>query len=120
MKIRIKGDSIRYRLSKSDLEKFYHESYLSELTHFPNTELIYSLKANDSKEISADFQNNEICIIFPKSELDTWFNTEKVTYQHIQKFEGKELKILLEKDFVCIDNVEEDQSDNFPNPNLIC
>jgi hypothetical protein len=120
MKIRIKGDSIRYRLSKSDLEKFYKDSFLEEITHFPANQLTYSLKANDSEGISADFQKNEIFIFFPKSELDTWFHTDKVTYQHIQKFEGKELKILLEKDFMCIDNVEEDQSDNFPNPNLIC
>lgn len=120
MKIRIKGDSIRYRLTKSDLEKFYKESYLEEVIHFPQNQLIYSLKANDSIEISADFQDNQICIFFQKSELDTWFKTDKITYQHIQKFDGKELTILLEKDFVCLDNVDEDQSDNFPNPNLIC
>jgi hypothetical protein len=120
MKIRIKGDSIRYRLTKSDLEKFYDESYLEEVTHFPHNQLIYCLKAIDSEEISADFQNNKISIFFPKSELNTWFKTDKITYQYVQKFEGRELNILLEKDFVCIDNVEEDQSDNFPNPNLIC
>jgi hypothetical protein len=29
---------------------------------------------------------------------------------------GKELFLLLEKDFVCLDETIEDQSDNYPNP----
>ena len=33
-------------------------------------------------------------------------------------FEGKQgdLVLLVEKDFTCLDNAEEDQSDNYPNP----
>jgi hypothetical protein len=33
-------------------------------------------------------------------------------------FEGKHgaLNLLVEKDFTCLDNVAEDQSDNYPNP----
>jgi hypothetical protein len=26
------------------------------------------------------------------------------------------VQLLVEKDFTCLDNVEEDQSDNYPNP----
>lgn len=30
------------------------------------------------------------------------------------------VNLLIEKDFVCIDNTTEDQSDNYPNPSLNC
>jgi len=33
---------------------------------------------------------------------------------------GVQLHLLLEKDFVCLDNTAEDQSDNYPNPNKAC
>jgi hypothetical protein len=32
----------------------------------------------------------------------------------------KYLFLLVEKDFVCLDNTVEDQSDNYPNPNAVC
>ena len=33
---------------------------------------------------------------------------------------GKDLFLLIEKDFVCLDHTFEDQSDNYPNPNKLC
>jgi hypothetical protein len=33
---------------------------------------------------------------------------------------AQELFLLIEKDFVCLDNTFEDQSDNYPNPNAVC
>ena len=42
-------------------------------------------------------------------------------FQHKQALSnGKELFLLVEKDFVCLDNTFEDQSDNYPNPNAHC
>ncbi len=43
------------------------------------------------------------------SQLD---NTDEVGFENEQ---GK-LFLLVEKDFTCLDNVSEDQSDNYPNP----
>ncbi len=34
--------------------------------------------------------------------------------------ENKSLYLLLEKDFVCLDHTNEDQSDNYENPNKVC
>ena len=33
--------------------------------------------------------------------------------------DGTEIFILIEKDFKCLDNTEEDQTDNFANPKLM-
>jgi hypothetical protein len=34
--------------------------------------------------------------------------------------DGTLLTLLIEKDFACLDHVDEDQSDNYPNPNKTC
>ncbi len=50
---------------------------------------------------------------------DTWFTSDRVGYS--TEAEGKtsgQLSILVEKDFTCMDDSLEDQSDNYPNPNL--
>jgi len=52
----------------------------------------------------------------PKSYVEEWVNTDRVTFEETHN----KILILLEKDFVCIDRPEEDQSDNYPNPNLVC
>ena len=40
--------------------------------------------------------------------------TERVGFEE----KGDPLYLLVEKDFTCLDQVEEDQSDNYPNPQL--
>ena len=46
-----------------------------------------------------------------------WANSDRVGLQHTNLMEnGKELFLLVEKDFVCLDETIEDQSDNYPNP----
>ena len=41
MKLRIKGNSIRFRLTKPEVDYFEKENYLEEKTHFGNTEFVY-------------------------------------------------------------------------------
>ena len=57
----------------------------------------------------------------PHSIANNWVNSELVGFQNNFKFgNDKELFLLIEKDFVCLDNTFEDQSDMFPNPNAVC
>ena len=51
-----------------------------------------------------------------------WAANETVGYENNMDIgDGKQLYLLLEKDFKCIDApVHEDQSDNFENPHKVC
>jgi len=51
-----------------------------------------------------------------------WAANEVVGYEHNMDIgNGKQLYLLLEKDFKCIDAPpSEDQSDNFENPHKVC
>lgn len=121
MKIRIKGNYVRYRLTRSEVEKFSKEGYLEEETEFLSGKLVYALQAKKGlDELDIDMTGNRITLFFPDSEKESWHNTSRVGYERLLTLpNGNKAGILLEKDFVCLDNVEEDQSDNYPNPNAL-
>ena len=71
--------------------------------------------------MEASFAGNNICVFVPQGIADEWTTTDIVGYDYKMRIgEGKELLLLIEKDFVCIDHTLEDQSDNYPNPNKAC
>ena len=123
MKIRIKGNSIRIRLSRSEVDSFGKEGYLEERTEFGNGEFIYTLQSRDNADaLSATFTDGKITMIVPAAITREWTTTEKVGYEHNMDIgEGKQLFLLIEKDFKCIDAPPgEDQSDNYEHPTKVC
>jgi hypothetical protein len=112
MKIRIKGNSLRYRLTKSDINNLAKQGYLAEHTHFGEQRLTYALQSKVGGALSAIFENNEITVFMDKEMVKEWALTERIGFE----YDSDGLFILLEKDFTCLDNVAEDQSDNYPNP----
>jgi len=123
MKIRIKENSIRYRLTKSEIDNFNKIGYLEERTEFPDgNSFHYRFERKDNIEnLQAFFIDNRICMYVPDIIADEWTTTDIVGCDYKMKMkDGKELLLLIEKDFVCLDHTLEDQSDNFPNPNKAC
>ena len=116
MKIRIKGNSIRYRLSKIDVDQFIKTGYLDETVDFGSQRLIYALKKHDTPALSASFEQNTITIYMPVHMAMEWEASEKIGFNGYHD----KLSILIEKDFQCLDNTLEDQTDNYPNPALVC
>jgi len=123
MKIRIKGNSLRVRLTRSEVEQFGKEGYLEERTEFGNTSFVYALRSiKDITALSASFVNGVMTMDVPASIVNEWVTTERVGYDNnMDTGNGKQLFLLLEKDFKCIDAPPyEDQSDNYEHPNLSC
>jgi|SRR5579872_3937289 len=118
MKIRIKGNSLRYRLTKSEVATLRADGRLTECTEFAGKTLLYGIEVVNevATKISADFIGDRIMLFMPKAMIDELANTERVG------FEGRtgQVSLLVEKDFVCIDQTDEDQSDNYPNPSQTC
>lgn len=123
MKIRIRGNSIRYRLTKTEIANFGRLGFLEDKTEFPDGTLFrYRLERKAGiGSLEAAYAENRVCIYVPESIAAEWTGTEAVGFNHtMQTGEGKELFLLIEKDFVCLDHTFEDQSDNYPNPNKTC
>ncbi|RWY50340.1 DUF7009 family protein [Mucilaginibacter gilvus] len=112
MKIRIKSGSVRYRLTRSEVALFEKEGVVKGIVEIGENALIYTLQRAAEEQLSASFKNNMITLLMPENMADEWISTDQVG------FAGKDggLHLLIEKDFTCLDNVDEDQSDNYPNP----
>jgi len=122
MKLRIKGNSIRLRLSKTDVANFASKGILAEKTEFVNTTFTYALESVQGiQEITCKNEPNLITVCLPKHMADEWTSTDLIGMQNdVEIVTGRKMFLLVEKDFVCIDNTFEDQSDNYPNPNAAC
>ena len=122
MKIRIKGNTIRLRLSKTDLHTLAQNNTVTEKTSFGINELVYELKpVHTSDALSASFENNKISILIPAQFSTSWNKNEIVNIDAKQNIgNGETLYILVEKDFQCLDKTTEDQTDYFINPNTTC
>lgn len=121
MKIRIKGNSIRYRITKSEVAMLAETGCLLEKTCFgPGTEqqFSYALETREGIDhLQAAFQDKRITMFIPAQAAKNWPEEQRVGFeQTIQVSPGTNLFLLLEKDFVCLDKTDEDQSDNYPNP----
>lgn len=118
MKIRIKGNSIRYRLTKTEVDHFCKTGYYEESTSFPEKVLTYALQVkNNIKDLEAGFNADTITLYLPENFSKTWADSDRIGFSHsFTLHNGKALMLLLEKDFTCLDASVEDQSDNYPNP----
>ena len=126
MKLRIKGNSIRIRLLRSEVERFAVAGQISETVEFgpgPASFFRYTLRMSPEAETtSAEFRGNEIAIVVPEIFARGWAEGTDVGFDAEQPIgNGDTLSILVEKDFVCIDRPDDpDRADAYPNPNLEC
>ncbi len=117
MKIRIKGNTVRYRLSKSEVLQLKEKGFVEECTQFLENTFCYKLCAKIGLvNLEVEYLANTITMFIPENEALFWYDTDKITYKNI--FKG--LTLILEKDFMCLDHSDEDQSDNYVNPNKTC
>jgi len=120
MKLRIRGDSIRLRVTQSELETLKTVGEISDAIRFTEeSKLVYRLlTTNDVPAPQASFTADTIVVRLPESTATDWATTDAVSVRADQKIGiGAELSILVEKDFACLAPREgEDDSDMFANP----
>lgn len=123
MKLRIKGNSIRLRLLRSEVERFAAEGRITDEVRFgPNVFRYTLLMSTEVDSIQGRFDSSEISVLIPEVSGRDWATGEDVGLETQQTVgDGEMLSIVIEKDFVCIDRPDDpDREDAFPNPNLSC
>ena len=116
MKLRIQDNSIRFRLSQSEVTNFGIDGAVMGKVEFPggNT-LVYRL--TQAPILSGNLINNIVTIALPEQKVQEWLNTDQVGIKGNLTLENEDnLSILVEKDFKCLTERGEDESDLFPNP----
>lgn len=121
MKLRVRNNSVRLRLTQSEVAAFAADGSVAETIEFglnPDDCLIYALEKSSAQTIGADFRNGKITIFVPRTQAENWTNTNEIGIEAEAEIgNGKTLKILIEKDFACLDRrAGEDDRDAFPHP----
>ena len=120
MKIRIKGDTIRYRLTKTEVETLCNKGYIEEITHFGNQVFKYALQSKKIPSMEASYNDHTILVSISDQKIKGWDGNETVGFEASLSVDANTtLDLLIEKDFVCLDERIEDQSDNYPNPKML-
>lgn len=118
MKLRIRENTLRLRLSKNEVLVLNETGIIVSETKFPESVLKYTLEKSDDENISCHFEDNNIRIRASKHIVDNWIDSDQVGFEaEIDLENDSKLHILVEKDFNCLTvRPGEDELDMFPNP----
>jgi len=122
MKLRVRGDSLRFRLTQQEVDRLIAEGRVAECVRFSPSDadqLRYTLEASETAlNVSARFGGGQVIVTVPARCAAEWAKTDAVGITSTQAIGyGVDLRIAIEKDFRCLQpRTDEDESDNFPNP----
>ena len=120
MKLRIRDNSVRLRLTRGEVDTLRDEGLVSARTGFPGgREFHYVLERSPASVSPGAFLSDSVMTVrLPETTVLAWAATEQVSIQGEQLLEdGETVGILVEKDFECLAPREgEDESDMFPHP----
>lgn len=120
MKLRIRDNSVRLRLMRGEVDELREKGVVEASTGFPgNRSFRYSVESSPASVTpAAFFSDNRIILRLPETTVLAWSTSEQVSIEGEQVLDdGGILKILVEKDFVCLTGRDdEDESDMYPHP----
>lgn len=120
MKIRLKGNSLRMRLSRVDLDHLVEDGEILDGTRFgpgPAAFLGYAVRIGAGEAVQAAFGAGGITVEVPAETLAHWRFTDLVTIEAVQPVGDDVLRITLEKDFACLKpRAADEDRDTFANP----
>ncbi len=121
MKLRILDNSIRLRLTRTEVETANSAGLVRGRVHFAGTGVFeYVFESSPASVIpEAHISNNVMTIRVPLADVQEWAESEQVAISAETLLDdGHRLKLLVEKDFACLAPRDgEDESDMFPHPN---
>jgi hypothetical protein len=119
MKLRIRGNSLRLRVSRTELLQIAEQGLAEDSIRFaPGTEWRYGIEVKSGGPVAARFAANALHVVLPKARVEQWLDDREVAIEGQQPIgDGETLQILVEKDYTCLaPRAGEDDADLFVNP----
>jgi len=118
MKIRIRANAVRIRLTKSEVHQLCTLGSVEEITSFAEKHFSYGVwLSKEHDQLHASFKDNRISLLLPEKQGRNWHLNEEIGFQNEMELAGgNRLSLLLEKDFTCLSPRGEDETDNYLNP----
>jgi hypothetical protein len=119
VKLRMRGDSLRLRLTRPEVQQLAQSGSVEEHVRItPGGVLVYRLKrVKSAATLGASFENGVVEIQVPEIVAREWCASDLVTLEHVQPHGEVRLRIVVEKDYACLaPREDEDETDNFTHP----
>ena len=121
MKLRLTSNSVRFRISPTELKTLRETGKLESCTAFgPEADkrlAFVLLGCAEASTLRLDFAGTSIRVTIPDCAIARWTDSDEVGMEGTQAVaDGQELKISIEKDFHCLESRAEDGADRFSNP----
>ena len=121
MKLRLQSNSIRLRLKRGEVDQLVKLGQVQEIILLGDGEddqLVYTLESSPkvfAPQVS--LKKNHVLVEVPRDMAVHWATSDDVGIEtRISVGGGREVQILVEKDFACLNGDEEQNRDTFPNP----
>jgi len=100
MKLRIRGNSLRLRVTPTELAMIADKGKAEDSVKFSSDQTLrYGIEVRPTGAVTAVFDATSIWVTLPKPRLDLWLRADEVSVEGSQPIGGgKVLRILLEKD----------------------
>jgi hypothetical protein len=119
MKLRIHGDSLRLRLSRSDVEQLRQTGVCSESLRFgPGSQLTYTLETSSRLTVDVEYRQDRIRVLLPLDMAQEWADSDQISLS-LNRSDCGGPSLLIEKDFQCLHRDGKNPAaadDAFPNP----
>ena len=114
MKLRMHDNSLRLRLSQSDVARLRDTGMVEEVVVVParQASLLYAIETGALDEATATFDDAKIRVTLPTRAAKQWMESDQTG---IEASTGT-LRLLIEKDFQCLHRAAAPGEDAFPNP----
>ena len=123
MKLRIKGNSLRVRITRSEVDRLVNDGRIEETTWLgrdDGSRISYVLEHEaGAKAVGLRFDPPVLAVVVPTSQMREWATGDEVgIYTSLDLGARGALDLVIEKDFACLHGTDEDNEDAFPNPNM--
>ena len=117
MKLRIKGDTLRLRLTQTEVKELSTgKDVVSQTRLDPVSTFTVSLTAWNLEVPSVELQDQTLQIQVPATHVGNWANSDDEGLEYrIENGSDSGLMLWVEKDFACL-TPRADETDNFPHP----
>lgn len=121
LKLRIQGESMRVRVSRSELAKLLAGERVEQTIHFAaeaEASLTYALASvRQNTPVRVAYEPGLLTVFLSEEQTRVWGREDEVgIYTSTATGNGRTLEIIIEKDFACLDRSAEDNADTFVNP----
>lgn len=121
MKLRIRGNTLRLRISRSEMVTLVEAGIIEDTIHFsmaPEASLTYALQhVASGPDIRVEYLPQRVELVLSTEAAKRWASNNEVGIYGTVETGAGPLELLVEKDYACLDGDNPLDEDAFPNPN---